>query len=127
MDAQRKRLVGFALLAVGVAAGASFLGRMPREQTVHYVLGEGAPRVQELDVRWADARGASADDWAREATFRYAQGQAPRVVTHEPRLVDGDYTVEIDIATGAERRTVRRAVTLSGGATSIALAEAVPR
>ena len=64
---------------------------------------------------------------SREATFRYAQGQAPRVVTHLPRLPDGDYTVEIDLVSDSERSTVTRRVTLAGGSTSIDLAGAVPR
>ena len=70
---------------------------------------------------------AGGEDWTREASFRYAPGQAPRIVTHEPRLPDGDYTVEIDIAASNERATLRRRVTLGGGSTSIDLSQAVPR
>ena len=73
------------------------------------------------------AAAAGGEDWTREASFRYAPGQAPRIVTHEPRLPDGDYTVEIDIAASNERATLRRRVTLGGGSTSIDLSQAVPR
>jgi hypothetical protein len=138
------RAARWLLLAGGLGA-AMLLGRArwPKEQTVHYVLGDAAPRVQEVDARWAyatdvadptdptdpnHAAGDGAeDDWTREATFRYTPGQAPRVVTHEPRLPDGDYTVEIDIVGQSDRNTVRRRVRLAGGSTSIDLGQAVPR
>jgi hypothetical protein len=122
----RKRLLRFLLLAAALAV-AMILARWPKEQTVHYVLGDGAARVAEVDARWAEGR--SSEDWAREATFRYAPGQAPRIVTHEPRLADGDYTVEIEIASASDsRNVVRRNVTLSAsGSTSIDLADSVPR
>ena len=135
------RAARWLLLAGGLGA-AMLLGRTrwPKEQTVHYVLGDAAPRVQEVDARWAyatdttdaahstQAAGDGAgDDSTREATFRYTPGQAPRVVTHEPRLPDGDYTVEIDIVGQSDRNTVRRRVRLAGGSTSIDLGQAVPR
>jgi hypothetical protein len=118
---------------------ALYFGRLwPRDQTVHYVLGDVAPRVQELDVRWAP--GIAADgDWTRTASFRYAPGTAPRVVTHEPRMADGDYTVEIEIVAQKQKQDppdagpaadtviVRKHVTLGGGATQIDLGEVISR
>ncbi len=132
MDRKRLlRLLSLVALAGGLAAALPLAQRWPKEQTIHYVLGDAAPRVQELDARWREGAsrgsGASDDDVSREATFRYAQGQAPRVVTHLPELPDGDYTVEIDLVAGSERSTVSRQVKLAGGATSIDLAGAVPR
>lgn len=123
----RKRLLRFLLLAAALAVAMILARRWPKEQTVHYVLGDGAARVEEVDARWAQGR--SSEDWTREATFRYAPGQAPRIVTHEPRLADGDYTVEIEIASAsAARNVVRRNVTLSAsGSTSIDLVDSVPR
>jgi hypothetical protein len=120
----RKRLTRLLLLAGGLLL-ALFLARSwPREQTIHYVLGDAAPRVEEVAARWA---ADSTEDWMRQTTFHYAAGKAPRIVTQEPRLPDGDYTVEIEIASASDRSTVRRHVTLSGGATSIELAGSVPR
>jgi hypothetical protein len=116
------------LLLLGAAlVVALVLGRQwPKEQTVHYVLGESAPRVVELDARYASA--GEGEDWTREASFRYAVGLAPRVVTHEPSLPDGDYTVEIDVVGDKDRSRVRRRVTLTGGgSTSIDLAGTMPR
>jgi hypothetical protein len=123
----RKRLLRLLLLGAALVVAMLIARHWPKEQTVHYVLGDGATRVEEVDARWAEGR--SSEDWTREATFRYAPGQAPRIVTHEPRLPDGDYTVEIEIASAsAARNVVRRNVTLTGGgATSIDLAESVPR
>jgi hypothetical protein len=156
----------FARLAVPAAAiaVAAVLSRSwPKDQTVHYVLGDGASRVEELDARWAsgkdDADGTSPaspgrgqdqdgtspaspgrgqdkdDTWLREVAYRYEPGKAPRVVTHEPRLANGEYTVEIEIVAaneggsppGVSTTRVRRHVVLGGGVTSIELARSVPR
>jgi hypothetical protein len=126
-----KRLLRMLVLAAVLMVALYFARQWPKDQTVHYVLGDSAARVAEVDARWAAGPG-DAEDWTREASFRYAPGKAPRVVTHEPRLPDGDYTVEIEIvamndADAEARARVRKHVTLSGGATSIQLAEAVPR
>ena len=137
----KKRLVRMLVLAAVLMVALVFARQWPKEQTVHYVLGDAAPLVTEVDARWAAATGgaeATDEDWTREASFRYAPGKAPRMVTHEPRLPDGDYTVEIDIVAASELKDgsrapekndvkVRKHVTLAGGATSIELGGAVPR
>jgi hypothetical protein len=117
------------LIPVAALAVASILARdWPKDQTVHYVLGDAAPRVEQVDARWATDTDAKHDTWTREATFHYGPGQAPRIVTHEPRLADGNYTVEIEIvAQNDQRSTVTRHVVLGGGVTSIELARSVPR
>ena len=113
------------LILAGMLAIAAVVARKwPKDQTVHFMLGTAAPRVQELEARYAP--GIGSDDWVREATFRWDPGQAPRVVTHEARLPDGDYTVEIEIKGDGGPAVVRKKVTLSGGSTSIELAEAIP-
>ncbi|MGD0527982.1 MAG: hypothetical protein ABSE49_22805 [Polyangiaceae bacterium] len=133
----RKRLARMLALSAVLLIGLYFAREWPKDQTVHYVLGDSAPRVEEVDARWAPGIAATAD-WTREASFRYPPGKAPRVVTHEPRLPDGDYTVEIEIVASAANGTgdtpqqknevvVRKHVVLHGGATSIELADAVPR
>jgi hypothetical protein len=117
---RRKRLAGLALLAAALAVGVTAQKRWPREQIVQYVLGDEASLVRRVDARWAEAD--KGDDWTHEASFRYAVGEAPRIVTHAPRLPDGDYTVEIELAEGGVPRLVRRRVTLAGGVTSIDIA-----
>lgn len=126
------------LLPAAALVVAGVLSRdLPKAQTVHYVLGDGAPRVEEVDARWTDNK----DTDMRDATFHYAPGQAPRVITHEPRLPDGDYDVEVQIVAQdgtspaspergqntLARQTVRRHVVLGGGVTSISLDRSVPR
>jgi hypothetical protein len=125
----RHRVVRLALLAAALALAVLFAGRLPKDHTVHYVLGDAAPYVEELDARWARQHApassgdpAAGEDWTREVSFRYAPGRAPRVVTHEPRLPDGDYTVEIEIVANSERKLVRRQVALGGGVAQIDLA-----
>jgi hypothetical protein len=112
----RRRLGRMALLASAFALVLVLGRRIPREQTVHYVLGDAAARVESVGARWAQGDG---DDWLREATFHFTPGTAPRIVTHEPRLPDGDYTVEIDVRRPTDARTLRRHVTLSGDPVSI--------
>jgi hypothetical protein len=125
-------------LSAVLLIGLYFAREWPKDQTVHYVLGNAAPRVEEVDARWAPGIAATSD-WTREASFRYPRGKAPRVVTHEPRLPDGDYTVEIEIVVASAANgngdapapknevVVRKHVVLGGGATSIELADAVPQ
>jgi hypothetical protein len=107
-------------LAAGVGTALLLARSAPHDQTVHYVLGDAAVGVEEMVVRWAGADG----DWMRQVTYDYARGGAPRIVTHELRLADGDYTVEFEIAASPEaaHRVFRRRVNLSGGATSIDVA-----
>jgi hypothetical protein len=125
----RKRVTRLLFLATGLLLAVYLARNWPRDQTVHYVLGPAASRVEELDARWAPGEPGDSAEWLRQVTFHYAAGKAPRIVTHEPRLPDGDYTVEIEIAaaTPPARATVRRRVALSGGPLSIDLTEAVPR
>ena len=120
---RRQRLARMLVMAAVLGVCVFLAKRWPKDQTVHYVLGGAAPRVEEIDARWA--AGVGSDDWLREATFRYDPGTAPRVVTHEARLPDGDYTVEIEIEGDGGPAVVRKKVTLSGGSTSIELAEAI--
>jgi hypothetical protein len=136
---------GLVLLFAAVAAGSLFVfgPPIPRDQTVEVVLGAAAPKIAQIQLRYGPRRaGSTANDmdrdWTREVTFRYGQGvNAPRVVHHEPRLPDGDYVVEMDIAMrnqddagdqGSDKVRVTRNVRLAaGGSTSIDVAEAIPR
>ena len=140
----RRRLAFLAMLAAGAALYFTLAPRWPKDQTLHVVLGDAAPRVTEVGLRYGNAgtnaarehddpdrRGHEGDtppaeDWTREVTFRYALRSAPRVITHAARLPDGDYLVEIDLTTPTERTTVQRRIRLSGGVTSIDVAESLP-
>src|SRR5580698_11577947 len=116
---QGERLAPLVLLGAALLATLTLPRTWPRDQTIHYVLGDRAGHVERVDAHWA----AETDpgESLREVSFRYAPGTAPRVVTHEPRLSNGDYTVDVDIvADGRPTRYVRR-VMLGGGVTSIDL------
>jgi hypothetical protein len=115
----RKRIVFFVAVLAALAVYFTLSPHWPKTQSLHVVLGSAAPRIEEVRVRYADARGRSSEDWTREASFRYALNSAPRVVTHEPRLPDGDYVVEIDLVSPKGESTVRRRIALRGGTTSI--------
>jgi hypothetical protein len=119
--------VSMMVLLSGALAVALVLGKHhPRDQTVHYVLGDAAGRVEEIDASWFE-RGEhdESQESLRDVSFRYVLGRAPRVVTHEARLADGDYTVKIEIVAVSGRTVVERHVRLAGEATSIDLADAI--
>ena len=120
------------VLAAALAACAWFARLAPTDQTVHYVLGDASPRVEELRVRWQEDEPPSrvGDEWLREVSYRFTPGEAPRIVTHEPRLRNGRYAVEIDVVlVGSERSpsVLRRRVELAGGALSINVGSSLPR
>jgi hypothetical protein len=103
----------------GVLVALVLSRRWPRDQAVRIVLGDTAPVVTDVAIRYGQA-----DDWQREVTFHYAPGHAPRIVSHEPRLASGDYDVQVEIGRAdgpAPRGALRitRHVTLDGNATSL--------
>lgn len=114
------------LLVASAVVVFLLLRHWPTDQTLRIVLGDAAPRVEEVRVRYAEPTGGH-DDWEREVTFHYAPGLAPRIVSHEPRLVSGEYDVEVEITltprpldpTFVRTVTEARRVTLRGGTTSI--------
>ncbi len=117
-----RRLLPVVLVAGGLVAWQGLARRWPTEQTVHYVLGDAAPRVAEVEARWADVDGTP----LHAVTFRYVPGMAPRVLTHQLRLANGDYDVEVEIHAKQLRAAARRRVSLGGGATSIDVSTLVP-
>ena len=128
MDADRKRRVArIVLVAAAVALFLVLSRHWPHDQTVHVVLGDAAPRVVELQVAYRAEE--EVGDFSRRATFGYARGAAPRIVTHEVRLPSGDYTIQIGLLTGdanGSRATIERRVTLAGGSVSLDVSRNVP-
>jgi hypothetical protein len=127
----RQRFARLLLLAAALVVAVALSRRWPRAQTIHYVLGDAAAHIEQLDARWAPIAGAGdapgEEPWTREVAYHFARGQAPRVVTHEPRLADGDYLVEVELAADETHRSiVRKRVVLSGGVTQIELASSDP-
>ena len=119
-----RRRYAFLLLAFAALAFFALLEpKWPKDQSVRVVLGNLAPLVEELQVRYAE-RGS--EELVREATFRYPKGGAPRIVSHEPRLPNGDYLVEIDLGFEHGHTETRRTVTLGGGSTSIDVSQLAP-
>lgn len=119
----RRRLRGLFFLVGGLLVTLWFAVKSPHEQHVRYVFGAHAPEVTRLDVQYLEPNG----EVARENEMRFEPGQAPRIVTHEPSLADGEYRLRIDLDTREGRRSVERQVTLSGGSTSVDLAEVLSK
>jgi hypothetical protein len=119
------------ILGAAVAVYFTLAPRWPKTNVIHVVLGVASAEVDELRIGYAPARGEKGslmEDWTRVASFRFPSGRAPRIVTHEPRLADGDYVVEIEIVKASRQSvTVDRRVTLQGGSTSIDVTEVLSR
>jgi hypothetical protein len=111
----------FVLLAVlGVGAYSFLAPKFPKEQAVNVVLGDAAPKVTDLTLRYVPAGEREPE---REATFHFAQA-TPRIVHHDAQLRDGDYRVEIELRGDHARSELSRNVTFRGGSTSIDVSEA---
>jgi hypothetical protein len=122
MHRRPRRWWSLALVGLGAAAIFSLAPRWPTDQRLRITLGDLASRAVGVRVRCGSVESRGGDDWAREATFRYAKGEAPRIVSYEPRLASGDYRVEIEVETDdAHVMTEDRQVQLAGGTTSIDL------
>lgn len=112
---------GALVLFGAVGAGAYFLlsPRFPKDQSVNVVLGDRAPSVTELTMRYSSDKDA---ELRRDVSFHFDKGKAPRVVHHEARLPDGDYVVSIEMrgVAGGEGDvwTKERRVHLEGGSTT---------
>jgi hypothetical protein len=121
----RRRLLPVLFLGVGAVVYLSLAHQWPTDQHLRLVLGDVSARVEEVTLRCARSEPGSSDDWLREVTFHYAKGGAPRIVSYEPRLTDGDYLVQIETRTDDVRvLTYDRRVRLAGGTTSIDLPQA---
>jgi hypothetical protein len=109
-------------LGGGALLAAYLTSRAPRDQHLSLVLGPASGEVTQLEVQYVAADG----DLARAARMTFDPGRAPRVLSLEPQLADGDYRLRIDLDTARQgRRSVERRVTLGGGTTQVDLAGAL--
>lgn len=97
----RARLLRLPLLVVGLGVALLLSRHWPSDHTLRIVLGDAAPSVRELRIRYGEAGATAAaagkEDWLREVAFHYAAGHTPRIVSHEPRLASGDYELELEL------------------------------
>jgi len=103
------------VLGSGALIAAYLASKSPRDQHLRLVLGPQAAEVTAVEIQYIAEDG----DVARDARMTFAAGQAPRIVSHEPQLADGDYRLRIDLDTREGRRSVERRVTLGGGTTQV--------
>lgn len=115
----RKRLVYLVVLAAGVALALFFAKLAPHEQHLRFVLGDAAGDVTDLDVEYESDEG----EVLRSAAMHFTEGEAPRIVTHEPSIKNGTYRVHVEVHSRQGVRTYDRRVELEGGTTSIDLAD----
>lgn len=120
-----RRLLPLVFVAVGAGVYFSLGASWPKDQALRFVLGDAAPRVREILVQYREGAGGEP---LRQVEFHYPPGQAPRIVSHEPRLRSGDYMVEVEAVvalsvTSAEtaRVAVERRILLEGGTVTVDL------
>jgi hypothetical protein len=121
----KKRIGQLAILVAALGIFFLLSRSWPRDQVLHFSFGDAAARVEELHVDYGE-HAASSREASRAVDFRYAKGQAPRIVTHEARLPNGEYDVEITLFAGGATRSVTKRVLLDGGSTTIDLSRDVP-
>jgi hypothetical protein len=122
----KRTLIKLALVVAAVTIFVVLQRAWPRSQTLHVTLGDAAARVTELRIRFAPADDAKDESKAHFVRFSY-QGNAPRIVTDEPRLRDGDYVIEVEVYAGGQEVIVRRRAKLEGAITSIDVSRDVPQ
>lgn len=113
----KRRPILVVLLVLALGAYFVLSPRLPKDQTVNVVLGDDADRVHDVTLRYTQD---GESETAREATFHF--DHAPRVIRHDARLPNGDYTVTVDLR-GSGSAHVERKVTLSGGSTNVDVSE----
>jgi hypothetical protein len=112
---RRRKLLPFFVLGAGALIAAYLSSKSPRDQHLRLILGPQADQVTGVGIQYVAEDG----DLARDARMTFAAGQAPRIVSHEPQLADGDYRLRIDLDTREGRRSIERRVTLGGGTTQV--------
>jgi hypothetical protein len=115
---RRRKLLPFLVLGAGALIAGYLSSKSPRDQHLRLVLGPRAAEVTGLEVQYVAEDG----DVARDARMTFGAGEAPRIVSHEPQLADGEYRLRIDLDTREGRRSVERRVTLGGGTTQVDVA-----
>ena len=121
MRGSRRTALRFVFLVLGALIAVYLGSQGPREQHVRIVLGPAASDVVEVGIQYVATDG----EVAREAQFSYAKGAAPRVVSHEPRLPNGEYGLRIEVDAQGGRRAIQRQVTLGGGSTQVDVSSAL--
>jgi hypothetical protein len=120
--APRSRLAKLSFLVFGLGVALYLGGTGPREQHVRIVLGDGARDVTGIELQYVGEGG----DVVRDARMTYgAEGGAPRVVSHEPKLPDGTYRLLVDVHQSKRRVSLERSVTLGGGSSQVDLSAAL--
>lgn len=107
----RHRAAPLLLLAGGALAATYVLPQVPHERTVTLRL-DDAPSVTGIDVSWTPVGEGRPADPMQGATWRFAQGKAPRALDTPVRLAEGRYTLDVMVTRGSQREEIRRTIIL---------------
>lgn len=123
----KKRLVYLGLLIAAVGIFLVMSRVWPREQTIHVILGEAAPRVEEVELSFIPAGAAEDDDSrARRISLHYPAHDAPQAITQAPKLANGDWLIELAVMVPGDSIVVHRRLKLEGGVVTLDVAHQVP-
>lgn len=110
-------LLAGVLVAIHLGSGG------PQEQHLRVVLGAAAPDITGVGLQYV----GKDDEVVRDVHFAFAKGTAPRILSHEQKLPNGEYRIQIDVDARDVRRAVQRRVTLGGGSTQLDVSNALSR
>lgn len=109
----KRRFVSLILLAGAVGGAASVLPHWPKERTVDFRIEEDAGSVVALDVAWSRVDGGGqAGEPVFGSSFRFAPGEAPKIVHTTVHLPDGSYALDITLERADRSASIQRRLTL---------------
>jgi len=109
----RRRFLSLILLAGGVAAAVSMLPHWPKERAIDFRIEEDTGSVVGLDVAWSRADGAeTGGEPVLGSSFRFAPGEAPKIIHTTVHLPDGSYELDITLERSDRSASIRRRLTL---------------
>jgi hypothetical protein len=109
----KRRFVSLILLAGAAAAAASLLPHWPKERAVDFRIEEDTGSVVGLDVAWSRVDGAGqAGEPMLGSSFRFAPGEAPKIIHTIVHLPDGSYALDITLERADRSASIQRRLTL---------------
>ncbi|UQA56529.1 hypothetical protein [Polyangium aurulentum] len=109
-SSSRRRFLTLILLAGGVGAAVSILPHWPKERAIDFRIEEDAGSVVGLDVTWS--RAGSTDEPVLGSSFRFAPGEAPKIIHTTVHLPDGSYELDITLERSDRSASIQRRLTL---------------
>ena len=112
MTPRLRRIASIALVAGGVAVVLSLAPKTPKSRLVDFRIDEGAASVVRLDVSWSRLDEAPGTEPVLGSSFRFAVGDAPKIIHTTVNLPDGSYALDITLERADRAVLLQRVVRL---------------